>query len=92
LVQGAVFQLPISGFRVQARGSWKGDTRELIHPGGNPGANVKSISHRCYLREVAFEWELTKKITYLPLGYRQNGYGLGKGSGEGLYKGASPAF
>ena len=25
------------------------------HPGGNPGANPKSISHRCYLREVAFE-------------------------------------
>jgi len=24
------------------------------HPGGNPGANLKSISHRCYLFEVAF--------------------------------------
>ena len=24
------------------------------HPGGNPGANLKSISHRCYLRKVAF--------------------------------------
>ena len=30
-----------------------------IHPGGNPGANVKSISHRCHLFEVAFVWELT---------------------------------
>ena len=25
------------------------------HPRGNPGANLKSISHRCYLRDVAFE-------------------------------------
>ena len=34
----------------------------------NPGANFKSISHRCYLREVAFERELTKETIYLPLG------------------------
>ena len=40
----------------------------LSHPGGNPGTNPKSISHRCYLREVAFEWGLTKETTYLPLG------------------------
>ena len=26
-----------------------------LYPGGNPGANIKSISHRCYLREIAFE-------------------------------------
>jgi len=31
-------------------------------PGGNPGANLKSISHRCYLPEVAFVWDLTKEI------------------------------
>ena len=43
------------------------------HPGGNSGANFKSISHRCYLREVAFEWELTKEIIYLPLDYLQGG-------------------
>ena len=30
-------------------------------PGGNPGANLKSISQRCYLFEVAFVWELTKE-------------------------------
>ena len=30
------------------------------HPGASPGANLKSISHRCYLFEVAFVWELTK--------------------------------
>ena len=36
------------------------------HPGGNPGANLKSISHRYYLREVALEWELTKKPCICP--------------------------
>ena len=36
-------------------------------PGGNPGANLKSISHRCYLREVAFEWKLTKDTIHMPL-------------------------
>ena len=36
------------------------------HPGRNPGANLRSISHRCYFREVAFERELTKETIYLP--------------------------
>ena len=43
------------------------------HPGGNPGANFKSISHRCHLREVAIEWELTKETIHLPLGCLQGG-------------------
>ena len=43
------------------------------HPGGNPGANLKSISHRCFLREVACEWELTKETIYLTLGRLQGG-------------------
>ena len=43
------------------------------HPGGNPGANRKSISHRCYLFEAAFEWELTKETIYLPLGCFKGG-------------------
>ena len=34
-------------------------------------ANLKSISHRRYLREVAFEWELIKKNIHLPLGCLQ---------------------
>ena len=42
------------------------------HPGGNPGANFQSIFHRCYLREVALEWELTKEIIYLPLSCLQS--------------------
>ena len=41
------------------------------HPGGNPGANLKSISHRYFLREAAFEWVLTTKSIYLPLGCLQ---------------------
>ena len=33
---------------------------------GHPGwSNPKSISHRCYLQEVAFEWEL-KKLSISP--------------------------
>ena len=43
------------------------------HPGGNPGANLKSISHRRYLFEVAFVWELTKETIHLPLGCLQGG-------------------
>ena len=44
-----------------------------IHPGGNPGANLKSISHRRYLFDVAFVWELTKETIHLPLGCLQGG-------------------
>ena len=44
-----------------------------IHLRSNPGANLKSISHRCYLREVAFEWELTQETFYLPLSCLQGG-------------------
>ena len=43
------------------------------HPGGNPGANLKSISHRCHPILVAFVWELTKETIYLPLGCHQGG-------------------
>ena len=49
----------------------------LVHPGGNPGANLKSISHRCYLRRAEFESDLTKETIYLPLGYLQDGRVLG---------------
>ena len=49
------------------------------HPGGNPGANLKSISHRCYLFEVAFVWELSKETIVLPLGCLQGGVGRRSG-------------
>ena len=39
-----------------------------LHPGGDPGANLKSISHRCHPILVAFIWELTKENLDLPLG------------------------
>ena len=37
-----------------------GEDQVFLHPGGNPGANLKSISHRCHPILVAFVWELTK--------------------------------
>ena len=29
-----------------------------VHPRGNPGATLKSISHKSYLFEAAYVWEL----------------------------------
>jgi len=45
----------------------------VLHPGGNPGANLKSISHRCHLILVAFVWELTIETIYLPMVCIQSG-------------------
>ena len=39
-----------------------------VHPGGNPGANLKSISHICHPILVVFVSELTKETTDLPPG------------------------
>ena len=61
------------GFRVEG-------SRVSDHPGGNPEANLKPISHRCYLQEVRFEWDMTKETIYLPLGCLQGGLGLRPGS------------
>ena len=47
------------------------DITLIFRPGGNPGVNIKSISHRYYLREVALQRELTKETIYLPLGCLQ---------------------
>ena len=61
------------------------------HPGGNPGANLKSISHRCYLFEVAFVWELTKETIVLPLGCLQGGSAYGTGAAaSGVHLRAGP--
>ena len=49
---------------------------QVLHPGGNPGANFKSISHRCHLFEVAFPLELTKENTPLPLCCLHGGFFL----------------
>jgi len=40
-----------------------------LHPGGNSGANLKSISHRCHPILVVFVWEFTKECVNLPLGW-----------------------
>ena len=44
------------------------------HPGGNPETNLKLISHRCYLFEEAFVWELTEETIVLLLGCLQGGF------------------
>jgi len=44
-----------------------------IRPGGNPGANLKSIAHRCLPILVAVVWELTKETIDLPLSCLQGG-------------------
>ena len=52
-----------------------GRTRAILGhpPWRQPGADLKSISHRCYLREVVFEWELTQETICLPLSCLQGG-------------------
>ena len=44
-------------------------------PGGDPGANLKTISHMCHLILVAFVWELAEETIDLPLGCLQGGEG-----------------
>ena len=61
------------------------DQPQAYHPGGNPGANLKSISLKCYLQEVAFEWELTEQTIYLPLGCLQGGLAVGRPVQNQLY-------
>ena len=43
------------------------------HPGIKLRANLRSISHRCHLSEVAFVCELTEETIHLPLGCLQGG-------------------
>jgi len=45
----------------------------VCHPGGNPVANIKSISHRCHPILVAFVWELTEETIDLHMGCLQGG-------------------
>ena len=55
------------GFRQPELATFSGIPAFHSHPGGNPGANLESISRRCYLREEALEWELIKETIVLPL-------------------------
>ena len=45
----------------------------MFHPGCNPGANLKSISHRCHPILVAFVWELTQP-SICPVGASRAGF------------------
>ena len=47
--------------------------RTVNRPGGNPGAHIKSVSHRCYPRKGVIEWQLTKETRCVPLGCLQDG-------------------
>jgi hypothetical protein len=61
---------------------WATSRRVSAHLGGNSGAYLESISHRVYLREVAFEWELTKETIYLPKGCLQGRFVGEEGRGR----------
>jgi len=57
------------GVAVFGLACWLDRTASLgFHPGVELRADLKSISHRCHLFEVAFVWELTKETIHLPLG------------------------
>ena len=60
----------LHGIKKEFRGN---ATRVGSHPGGNPGANLKSISHRCHPILVAFVRELTQETINLPLGCLEGG-------------------
>ena len=71
---------PTKGLTWRQREQARGQSRLLKHMasvqnhlGVELGANLKSISHRCHLFEVAFVWELTKETIHLPLGCLQGG-------------------
>ena len=51
----------------------RGPEMYLNLPEDNPGANIKSISHRCYPILVPCAWELNKETINLPLSCLQGG-------------------
>ena len=48
-------------------------TMEPLHLAVELRAKLKSIYHKCYLREVAVACKLTKETVHLPLGCLQGG-------------------
>ena len=60
------------GSRVKKEEKKKVNER-LSHPGGNPGANLKSIFPRYHPILVAFVRELTEETINLPLGCLRGG-------------------
>ena len=57
------------------RGETEKGREKFSHPEGNPGANLKSISHKYRPILVACVCELTKETINLPLGCLQGGAG-----------------
>ena len=53
-VMAALFGIAFNDSACETIGVLFGSS-EVSHPGGNREANIKSISPRCYLREVVFE-------------------------------------
>ena len=76
-------EVAILSRREVARSGVLEECRWTTHPGVELRANLKSISHRCHLFEVAFVWELTKETIHLPLGCIQGGCGP-NGNGRGF--------
>ena len=65
----ACFSIECCDGKMRERASDAGQEPPWRQPRGKLYVNL----HRCYLREVAFEWELTKETIYLPLGCLQGG-------------------
>ena len=65
------FAHTLSSANPGAGGVWFSVFNTRIHPGVELMENLESISHRYYLEEVVFVWELTKKSMHSPLGCLQ---------------------
>jgi hypothetical protein len=85
-MRGEGFGFGVLGFMVGGRGSFtraidvceisRGSSRGHRNEAtlrATQGQIFKSISHRCYLFEVAFAWELTSETIVLPVGCIQGG-------------------
>ena len=55
-----------------------------LHPGVELRVDLKSISNKYYICEVAFVWQLTKETIQLPLGCLQGGQGWWAGGSHRL--------
>jgi len=69
---GHVSQIPVDALTPSIILAWT-LRHTALHPGGETGANFKSVSHRCHPILVAFVWNLTKEIVNLPQGCLQGG-------------------
>ena len=86
------------GFRIAGRlftptrTSLTSKAGDACRPGGDPGANLKSISHRCHPILVAFVWELANETIHLPRGCLQGGRELTSRIANCLFNSAASSF